>query len=325
MLDKILEYIGKYSTAKIITLTTSFVLAGSIPTVYFIAILFAVEYSTFLLFISIFLPLLLTPITIYIFIRLSTQLQYFKKHLAVEVDRNKQKDIILFEQARFVLMGEMMANISHQWKQPLNTVGIALFNLKNFEQEKKDAEKYYTLMEENISYLSQTIDDFLSFFDKRSHNELKSLDLISKEIKSIVMSSIKKQDIGLEIIIEEECMQIQVASSISQVIINLINNAVDALNKNKNGEIEVTFSVLKNHLCISCCDNGTGLDKAIEEKIFDPYFTTKSKSQGTGIGLYMSREIIEKIFEGTISLSNDARTCFEINLPYTDKCVQERK
>jgi uncharacterized membrane protein YdjX (TVP38/TMEM64 family) len=114
MPDKIISYISSLTPIRLIFFVTFFVLSGSIPIVYLSACIAGVEYTNFLLEISIGLPLVLTPVTISILISLTTKLQYFQKHLAQEIEKNKLKDIMLFEQARFVLMGEMLANISHQ-------------------------------------------------------------------------------------------------------------------------------------------------------------------------------------------------------------------
>jgi C4-dicarboxylate-specific signal transduction histidine kinase len=120
-----------------------------------------------------------------------------------------------------------------------------------------------------------------------------------------------------------------VASSISQVILNLVNNAKDALIDIENKRVIVNFSVSEKGLEIECCDSGKGVELELQEKIFMPYFTTKQRSKGTGIGLYMSKEIVTKIFEGEIRVSQreysrkasrKLKSCFYILLPYSDKC-----
>jgi len=336
LIDKIIQYIALSSPIKIIMLTTLFVLAGSIPMVYVFSYLFDEPYSMFLLSISIFLPLILTPVTISFLIRLTTRLAYVKKYLDEEISKNKQKDIILFEQARFVLMGEMMANISHQWKQPLNTINLALLNMKLSDLESTN--KNYDIIEDNVNYLASTIDDFISFFDKRTHFEMKTLEAIKKEILSIIDAHIKNKNIDLEVLIDESYGEIRIASSISQVVLNLINNAKDALENAEVKKIRVQFLVNEFGLEVECCDSGSGIDESIKDKIFAPYFTTKEKTQGTGIGLYMSKEIIHKIFDGKINISsrslsrstlypatNLEKTCFFIALPYSQNCYMKEE
>ena len=334
MLDKVTLYLASLTPLKIIFLSTFFVLFSSVPLVYLFVVLAGVEYTIFLFSISAILPLILTPITVFVLINLTTKLQYFQKHLEDEIEKNKAKDVMLFEQARFVLMGEMMANISHQWKQPLNTINLALLNMKFSNPDFNSKDKNYDIIENNVNYLASTIDDFMSFFDKRVHKEIKPLDNIIKELYGIMDAHMANKKIDLEILLDDGYAEVSVAASISQVIINLINNGKDALEDVKDKKIRVHFLVSESGLEIECCDNGSGIDEKIKNKIFNPYFTTKAKSQGTGIGLYMSKEIILKIFEGTIRVKKrdglrntqyeygtDMTTCFYIFLPYSTNCL----
>jgi len=320
LIDKVIQYISLSSPRKIILLSTLFVVVGSVPMVYMFSYLFGEPYSKFLLYISVLLPLILTPVTISLLIRLTTRLAHVKQYLEEEIQNNKEKDIILFEQARFVLIGEMMANISHQWKQPLNTINLALLNMKfsNLDIDSKN----YDIIEDNVNYLASTIDDFISFFDKRTHSEMKSLDAIAREIHSIIDAHISNKKIELKIEIDESFSKIEVASSLSQVVLNLINNAKDALASAEVREINVRFIVKESGLQIACCDTGCGIEEKIQERIFAPYFTTKEKTQGTGIGLYMSKEIIHKFFDGKITFESKRGegTCFHIMIPLSNKC-----
>jgi len=272
---------------------------------------------------SIVAPGLMVPPTIIIIIKLSKHLKYFKDELEKELKANKKKDILLFEQARFVLMGEMMANISHQWKQPLNTINLSIVNAKMSKED--DLQKYFDIVEDNVNYLSSTIDDFMSFFDKRTHTEIRSLEEIIKEIKSIAQIKIDNLGIELDIRLENMSENVQVVSSISQVILNLLSNATDAFSDEiERKKITLKFVSTEDALEIICCDNGKGVNFKVKEKIFDPYFTTKHKSQGTGIGLYMSKEIVQKVFGGSIKLS-PVPTCFYVNIPYSDKCILQKR
>ena len=336
LIDKIIQYVASSSPKKIVFLSTIFVLVGSVPMVYGFSYIFGEPYSKFLLYVSIVLPLILTPMTVFLLIRLTSHLAHVKKYLDEEMEKSKEKDIILFEQARFVLMGEMMANISHQWKQPLNTINLALLNMKlsNLNIENKN----YDIIEDNVKYLASTIDDFISFFDKRSHSEMKTLHSVVKEIHNIIDAHIANKKIDLEIVIDNGYGDVYIASSISQVVLNLINNAKDALENTEIKKIRVQFLVNEYGLEIECCDTGSGVDESIKDKIFTPYFTTKEKTQGTGIGLYMSKEIIYKIFDGEINISsrslsrstlypssNLEKTCFFIAIPYSKNCYMKEK
>ncbi|MEA3522826.1 MAG: HAMP domain-containing sensor histidine kinase [Campylobacterota bacterium] len=327
MLDKLIEKgtnkLSLYSSSVIITFATISVVVSSVPLVYVLITLFGVEYTTTILIISIAAPALMVPPTIAIIIRLSKHLQYFQDELEKEVEDNKKKDILLFEQARFVLMGEMMANISHQWKQPLNTISLSVVGARM--ANKNDTVKYFDIMEDNVSYLASTIDDFMSFFDKKTHVEIRDLEDIISEIRSIIQVQIENRGIVLEIEVDSSYGDIKITSSISQVLLNLLNNAKDSFNDTIDAKkINLKFISMKDGLEIVCCDNGIGIKPEIRDKIFDPYFTTKNKNQGTGIGLYVSKQIIQKNFCGDISLRL-GQTCFCINIPYSDKCILKNK
>jgi len=328
ILDKLLAYISQCKLFNIVTITTSIVVFVSMPVMYLFAYFLGHEYTNFLLSVSIVLPVIITPIALFMLAEFSKHLQYYKKNLEEEIDKNKKKDIMLFEQARFVLMGEMMANISHQWKQPLNTMSLAIVNTRLSSQSKEELDKNFEIMEDNINYLSTTINDFMSYFDKKSPAETRPIESIVDEINSIMKAQIESKGIQLTINIDYKLkdMNIEMTSAISQVLLNLLNNAKDAIGKDTKGkEIILYFEIFRDGLGISCCDNGTGIDPKIADKIFDPYFTTKDKKQGTGIGLYMSKQIINKVFDGTIVLDTYSKhTCFRIKIPCSKNCNLDR-
>lgn len=335
MIDKVIKILSVCSPAKIVLIITLSVLIGSIPMVYIFSLLLGETYTLFLLILSVALPLILTPPTIYVLLKTSKYLKHFKEQLDEEIEKNKRNDILLFEQARFALMGEMMANISHQWKQPLNTIGLSVVYLKTSEQISDVMDEHFDVMEDNINYLATTIDDFMSFFDKKTNMEIRELSSIVKEVKSIIEAHITNKNIDLEIITDESYGAIEISSSISQIILNLLNNAKDSFEDDrKRKEIKLQLTSNEYGLEIECCDNGKGIDEDIKDKIFDPYFTTKEKKQGTGIGLYMSKEIIQKIFHGQINLNtrkysrssmyptdNSGKTCFYVAVPYSNNCL----
>ncbi len=321
-LEKIISKLSIYNPAIIILILTFIVILISMSLVYALTSIFT-TYSTELFVLSIAAPALITPPTLVIILKLSKHLKSYKEHLEYEIDENKKKDILLFEQARFALMGEMLANISHQWKQPLNTMGLAVVSARTSKQPEKVVDKTFTIIEDNINYLADTIDDFRSFFDKRASHELKEIDTIIKEIEVVVGHVRVNRSIDLEFVVQMSGKHVEIVSSISQVLINLINNAVGAFSdESQNRKIKIEFIVKEKLLEIQCCDNASGIDAEIIDKIFDPYFTTKEKSQGTGIGLYMSKQIIQKIFDAHIRVESQVgKTCFFIEIPYSEKCI----
>jgi len=335
LMNKAIVKLAACRPVAITILITTTVIMISVPLVYSLVSLVGAEYIKLMFIMSIAAPALMVPPTILIMIKLSKHLLYFKEALQIEVQKNRQSDVVLFEQARFALMGEMMANISHQWKQPLNTIGLAVVSMRTSNQSEDEIDKHFEIIESNINYLATTVDDFMSFFDKKTYSEMRDLELIVKEIKSIIDSNILSKNIEFEIIIDNNYGDIKIASSISQVVLNLLSNAKDAFDDNTaRKEIKLQFISNEYGLEIECCDNGKGIDEKIKDKIFDPYFSTKAKKQGTGIGLYMSKEIIQKIFDGKIDVSsreysrssmhpidNSGKTCFYIAIPYSENCL----
>ena len=326
--SKVILALANVTAVRLTLYSTIFVLMSSIPLVYFAFLVLGVEYTKVFFAISVVLPLILTPPITLLLIRLANNLAFVQEKLHQEIEKNRQKDLIMFEQARFILMGEMLANISHQWKQPLNTINLALLNMKLQESLLENRDKNFTIIEENVNYLASTIDDFMSFFDKRTHSEIKSLHEVIREIHSVIDAHLENKNIELEMVVDEHFSKVKIASSITQVLLNLINNAKDALEGVEDKKIYIHFVSTSSGVAIECCDNGKGIDTKIAEKIFEPYFTTKDKTQGTGIGLYMSREIMHKVFNGTINVgikneSSSYKTCFNILLPYSQNCILE--
>lgn len=321
----LIDTIASYNHTKVVLISTFISTLFSIPLVYICVLFFGEEYGRVYLALSIILPILITPGMIALVLMLATKFLFIRKHLEEELQK---KDKILFEQARFILMGEMMANISHQWKQPLNTISLAVVTAKTSDASKEQSERYFDIIEDNVNYLASTINDFMSFFDKRSSVEMRSLNNLVKEIQSIIETRIKNKQITLEIEFDAKCEDSMIASPVSHVILNLLNNAVDAFEglQNEHKKIALRFVKTKEGMEIECCDNGNGIDKELQTKIFEPYFTTKRKKKGTGIGLYMSKEIVEKMFTGSIVLGekNDYPTCFIISLPYSKNCALKK-
>ncbi|SFV63349.1 histidine kinase [hydrothermal vent metagenome] len=326
MPSKIIRALTNATPLTLMAYSTLIVLASSIPLVYLASLLAGVQYTRFLFAISVVLPLILTPVVTKLLIHLANNLAFVQEKLRQEIESNRQKDLIMFEQARFVLMGEMLANISHQWKQPLNTINLALLNMKLQESGLESRNKNFTIIEENVNYLASTIDDFMSFFDKRTHSEIKPLEEVIREIHSVIDAHLENKNIKLEIVTDELSPKVELASSITQVLLNLISNAKDALKAVEDKKIYIHFVITNSGVEIACCDNGKGIESNIVDKIFEPYFTTKDKTQGTGIGLYMSREIVYKVFNGNMDVNRQDKmknytTCFYITLPYSKQCV----
>ncbi len=251
------------------------------------------------------------------------KLQELNKNLEIkiqkEVEKNREKDRIMFQQARFAAMGEMIANIAHQWRQPLSELGILLFKLKNaFRKNSFDEfEGVYGDCKIVIDRMSKTIDDFRDFFKSDRKKSDFYIENTIKEAIFIIKETLKSHNIKINFNKKDSIIMTGYSNEILQVILNILNNAKDALISSENNpkKIEISLSLSTNIVNITICDNAGGIKRDILEKIFDPYFTTKHSKQGTGIGLYMSKKIIEQN-GGSIEVFNKNNgACFVINLP----------
>ena len=228
----------------------------------------------------------------------------------IDITEVKQKDRLLFQQSKMASMGEMIGNIAHQWRQPLSVIttcssGIKLENeigSLNDERLNKSVDNII----ENCRYLSKTIDDFRNFFKQdRQIEEFNVNEYINKVLK-LLGSSLKNNDIDVKLDFKDDLYLKGVPSEFMQVIINLINNSKDAfiLNNIASKTIWIKSEKINNDIVIQVIDSAGGINETIIDKIFEPYFTTKHKSKGTGIGLYMSHQIITEHFDGLIDVKN---------------------
>ncbi len=222
-------------------------------------------------------------------------------------NENIKKEQMLYQQAKLASMGEMIGNIAHQWRQPLNVISTAastqILEIDLDVSNKEDIKKSFKKIIETVKYLSDIIENFRNFYNPSKEQEEFYLDEAVSE--NFDMLSISYKTYNIEFINNVEHIKLSgFKFELVQVILNLINNAKDAILLNlQNNEKRIIFikSDLKNnYLKISVKDNAKGVKESIKDKIYEPYFTTKHKSQGTGLGLYMSSEIIKKHFNGSL-------------------------
>ena len=232
----------------------------------------------------------------------------------------EHKTIMLIQQNKFVSMGEMIANIAHQWRQPLNTLGIIIQKIGILHQQGKlDSQTIKENITESmllIQEMSNTIDDFRNFFNPK--RIIETFDIEEAILKSYTMIKllIIANNIDFKIDIDNKYFLKGYKNEFFQVILNLISNAIDALVIDKITSPKIVITIRKqshNTLIIEVYDNGKGISEKIMQQMFTPYFTTKK--DGTGLGLYMSKVIIEDHMKGKISLvSNTLGTTFKIEL-----------
>lgn len=247
-----------------------------------------------------------------------------EKRVKKEVAKNKEKQKMLFWQSRMASLGQMLGNIAHQWRQPLTELSLVMFNMKKASNlgDNEKVKELYGESKELINNMSNTIEDFTNFFNPQKEKESFEVKEAIGESLNILRKVIEKDDISIYIKIKYDCKVIGVPNELSQVIVNLIQNAKDAFVqkdiKNKNIDIILKEEKIndKSYAFLEIKDNALGIDKDISDKIFEPYFTTKHKSQGTGLGLFMSKMIIEKSLNGNLSHKNYKKgSIFTISIP----------
>ncbi len=228
--------------------------------------------------------------------------------IAKKVAKIRVKDKYIIQQSRLAQMGEMISMIAHQWRQPLSAISATSSSIIiKAKLDKLDRVTAKELAEKIIEYsmhLSSTIDDFRNFFKTDKEKELISYNELIKSALNIIEISIINQNIELITKLNSKESIDTYTNEIKQVILNLIKNAEDVLLEKKIKNPQITIETSGNRLSIS--DNGGGISQEIIEKIFDPYFSTKLEKNGTGLGLYMSKIIVEEHCGGTLSVANDA-------------------
>lgn len=230
---------------------------------------------------------------------------------------------ILIEQSKSAAMGEMISMIAHQWRQPLQAVSILVQKLPITKMIEGDlTEEFIDSVVDDVGvqleYMSKTIDDFRDFFRPDKDKDYASIYKIAHKANEFLAPVLKKDSIKLTIEGDPEIFIITYVNELVQVLINIIKNARDVMveKQTQNRQIDIHF-YLQNHLItIEIKDNAGGIPEHLLNKIFEPYFSTKSSKNGTGLGLYMSKTIVEKHCNGTINAHNDhVGAVFTITLP----------
>ena len=235
---------------------------------------------------------------------------YLEFKIKKEVSNSRKKDLIMFQQSKLASLGEMLGNIAHQWRQPLGSLMMIIQSFQTkmelgklsfdfVEQKTKDA----VLLAENMS---NTLDDFQNFFNPNKDKILFSVrDCVEHSIE-LSKYILENEKIKLNLIITDDIKIYGFYNELSHVILNMISNSKDAVKTNDDDHkvIKIVIKEYKGNARINIYDNGGGIDEEILPQIFEPYYTTKYKSAGTGIGLYMSKQIIEKHMDGNIKCKN---------------------
>ncbi len=237
-----------------------------------------------------------------------------ERRVITEVKKNREKDRVMFQQARLAALGEMLGNIAHQWRQPLMELGLVFYKIKKIckdDQVTALYEKGTTILEK----MSQTIVDFQNFFSPTKQKELFCLSEAIEQTLPILEGSLQRAGIEVELDLQKKLLVYGYPNEFSQVILNILGNAKDALVR-KSGSRYIRIEVFEKDdvVQVQIQDSGGGVPPDIIEKIFEPYFSTKTK--GTGLGLYMSKMIIEQSMGGSLEAMNEKDGAkFVITLP----------
>jgi signal transduction histidine kinase len=268
------------------------------------------------------------------FLQMQQNIDDAMREKEIEEENNRAKDAYLLKQSRFIEMGTMISNISHQWKQPLNIVELCITDLTlkgiNGEIDSKYQEKLFNEIHNQIVFMSKTIDVFKNFLSE-GQNE-KTIELFS--IKKAILESLQLIDsifdnkkIAIELNVDEACFAMGSISEMEQAILVILHNAVDAITstKKKNAKIVIECVLEEETNVIKIYDNGGGFDPLLVDKIFDAYFTTKHQAQGTGLGLFITKTIVDMKFHGTIEAYNYKEgALFVIKIPLAKEETEEK-
>ncbi len=250
----------------------------------------------------------------------------------IDLSEVKDKEKLLIEQSKMAALGEMIGHIAHQWRQPLSIITTISSSWSIYDQIGKfNKEKVLEDSKQivlNANYLSQTIDDFRSFIKGGEDTKEFNIKELIENLNRLISPSLQSAQVKylFDNVLDKNVKGNQ--NEVLQVLINIINNAIDALKENKKDGDRLLFVKVtqdKDTICVSIKDNANGIPMKIMNKIYEPYFTTKHESNGTGLGLYMAYSIVKKI-GGEISVSNveyeyESKKCKGANFLVSLKCV----
>jgi len=243
-----------------------------------------------------------------------------------EISKQQNQELMMIHQSRQAAMGEMLESIAHQWRQPLNIIGLATANLETEYElglmNEKNFHEKMNIVSLNINYMSDTIDDFRNFLNPNTEMNYFNVQKSINDVLAILNAQLKNYMINCSVEVDSDIQIYGVTNEFKQVILILLNNSKDAIkiqmdkNNITKGSINILLKSQNNNAIIALSDNGMGIKTDIIESIFNPYYSTKSNLNGTGIGLYVAKNIIESRMNGKISVENTKTgCCFSMSLP----------
>jgi len=245
--------------------------------------------------------------------RLNSNLEILSlfEEVELESEKNREKDKLLLNQSKMLAITDLLHNISHHWRQPLNVISNITATMEtnraldmiNKEEEERGLKDISRITQD----LSQTIEDFVTFFRKDEFEEVYfSLNSNISHYINLIKPSFDELGISIVFNPNEEYSIMGNQQSFNQILLNILNNSKEAFEKEKptHAKIQIDICQDEKNIILTIQDNAKGIEKNIMDKIFEPYFTTKHQDYGKGMGLYLSKEIMEKQFKGTIAVKN---------------------
>jgi len=242
--------------------------------------------------------------------RIELEKNLYKK-IEQEVAKNKEQQLLMMQQSRLAQMGEMIAMIAHQWRQPLNNLALAnqllISKYKKNRLDDETMEYFKENSKKQIDLMSTTIDDFRNFFKSEKNRENFCINSVIDSILDMTKAIYTTSGIKIDFHAKEFYHCYGYPNDLGQAILNIINNAKDALVESniEDRKINISIERLDGKIVVSIADNAGGIPEEIIDKIFDPYFTTKDSKNGTGLGLYMTKMIIQEKLNANIVVGNE--------------------
>lgn len=255
-----------------------------------------------------------------------TELENYKNTLETRIDeevkRNREKDRLLHNQSKSVQMGEMINMIAHQWRQPLNAISASAISIEMRQElgelDENFISEHSKFVQQHTQGMSKTINDFMDFFKPEQKMQHFRLEDLLSGIFSLMGAQITSRNIKLNFISDNEKKIYSYKKELAHVLINLISNSRDAFETNKVKEKQILVELSEDDFTyfVKVIDNAGGIPEDIIDQIFNPYFTTKEQGKGTGIGLHMSKRIVNEVFKGKIEVKNSNNGAeFKITIP----------
>ncbi|MEO5358213.1 MAG: DUF3365 domain-containing protein [Nitrospirae bacterium YQR-1] len=265
---------------------------------------------------------------------LCTLNESLKEEVSSEIEKNQKRERLLMHQSKLASMGEMIGAIAHQWRQPLSSIALLIQDIEDsYIYGELSRERIHEIVSKSmvqIKYMSATIDDFRNFFQPSKEKIKFNVIAVIDEVLSILHAQLKSHSVNTQI--ESKVADLPLSfghpNEFKQVMLNLINNAKDAISEKRDkakstgksltghGEIRIEVDTEDGNIVIMVKDNGGGIAEETMDRIFEPYFTTKEQGKGTGIGLYMSKVIVENNMNGRLTVENsEDGALFKVLIP----------